>query len=289
MGIPTGGLIAAQKAAYDQDGFLLLEDFVSLEECERLKQRAEELVADFDPKDISIFSTKNQKQHTDGYFYKSAGNISFFFEEKAFDEKGQLVQPKALSINKIGHALHDLDPAFRSFSRSEKVAAVMASLGYKRPLPVQSMYIFKQPGIGGEVVPHQDNTFLYTDPPSVVAFWVALEDATKGNGCLWALPGSHKEGNVRRFIRTDNGVHFDKDMPHYDVTQMVPIEARAGSVVLLDGSLIHMSHENQSPKSRHAYTVHVIEGQGSKWAEDNWLQRPEDFPFEALYEEATLR
>lgn len=45
---------------------------------------------------------------------------------------------------------------------------------------------------------------------------------------------------MRRFIRTDTGVHFDKDMPHYDVTQMVPIEARAGSVVLLDGSLIHM-------------------------------------------------
>lgn len=48
------------------------------------------------------------------------------------------------------------------------------------------------------------------------------------------------EGNVRRFIRTENGVHFDKDMPKYDLADMVPIEARAGSVVLLDGSLIHM-------------------------------------------------
>lgn len=48
------------------------------------------------------------------------------------------------------------------------------------------------------------------------------------------------EGNVRRFIKTDKGVVFDKDMPSYDITKMVPIEARAGSVVLLDGSLIHM-------------------------------------------------
>jgi hypothetical protein len=56
------------------------------------------------------------------------------------------------------------------------------------------MSFLQQPGIGGEVIPHQDNTFLYTDPPSVVAFWVALEDATKENGCLWALPESHKGG-----------------------------------------------------------------------------------------------
>ena len=40
-------------------------------------------------------------------------------------------------------ALHDLDPEFRSFSRSEKVAAILESLHIKRPLPVQSMYIFK--------------------------------------------------------------------------------------------------------------------------------------------------
>lgn len=52
-------------------------------------------------------------------------------------------------------ALHDLDPVFRQFSRSAAVCNVMRSLGYARPLPVQSMYIFKQPSIGGEVVPHQ--------------------------------------------------------------------------------------------------------------------------------------
>ena len=50
----------------------------------------------------------------------------------------------------------------------------------------------QQPGIGGEVVPHQDNTFLYTEPTTCVGLWLALEDATKENGCLWALPESHK-------------------------------------------------------------------------------------------------
>lgn len=49
----------------------------------------------------------------DNYFLDSASQINFFFEEKAFDEAGKLQQPKELSINKIGHAMHDLDPVFR--------------------------------------------------------------------------------------------------------------------------------------------------------------------------------
>ena len=53
-------------------------------------------------------------------------------------------------------------------------------------------YCWQQPGIGGEVVPHQDNSFLYTDPPTCTGLWLALEDATITNGCLWAIPGSQK-------------------------------------------------------------------------------------------------
>lgn len=51
---------------------------------------------------------------------------------------------------------------------------------------------WQQPGIGGEVVPHQDNSFLYTEPSTCTGLWLALEDAKTINGCLWAIPGSHK-------------------------------------------------------------------------------------------------
>lgn len=51
---------------------------------------------------------------------------------------------------------------------------------------------WQQPGIGGEVVPHQDNSFLYTEPTTCTGLWLALEDATITNGCLWAIPGSQK-------------------------------------------------------------------------------------------------
>lgn len=132
----------------------------------------------------------------------SSSEVSFFFEEDAFTPEGELSRPVSRSINKIGHALHDLDPVFRSVSRSDKVKGVLRSLRYARPIPMQSMVIFKQPRIGGEVVAHQDATFLHTTPrDTVCGLWMALEDATMENGCLLALPGSHTHGVAKRFVR----------------------------------------------------------------------------------------
>ncbi|OAY77983.1 Phytanoyl-CoA dioxygenase 1 [Ananas comosus] len=177
------------------------------------------------------------------------------YAEKAFGEDGCLKQPKELSINKVGHG---------------KVCSMLFSLGYKRPVVIQSMYIFKQPGIGGEVVPHQDNSFLYTEPPSCTGLWLALEDATITNGCLWAIPGSHKSnftsnGLKRRLIRGENGVHFDRPSLSYDQKDFVPLEVKSGSLVVIHGNLVHQSFENQSPKSRHALSLHVVDTDGFKW------------------------
>ena len=68
------------------------------------------------------------------------------------------------------------------------------------PRLLQSMLIFKHAGIGGEVVSHQDATFLYTEPMTVMGLWFALEDATIENGCLFAQPGGHR-GPLRRLFR----------------------------------------------------------------------------------------
>lgn len=251
----------------------MVESFASPEEIYAMRQRMDQLLDEFDCSTASIFSTKNQQKVTDDYFYESAEKVSFFFEEKAFGDDGNLKQSKQLSINKVGHALHEIDPVFKKFSCSEKVSNMLSSLGYKRPVIIQSMYIFKQPGIGGEVVPHQDNSFLYTEPPTCTGLWLALEDATIINGCLWAIPGSHKNGLVRRFIRDENGVHFDEPSPSYEHKDFVPIEVKAGSLVIIHGDLIHQSFENQSLKSRHVYSVHMVDTDGCKWAEENWIRR----------------
>ncbi|KAF5835583.1 hypothetical protein DUNSADRAFT_7185 [Dunaliella salina] len=278
-----------QVQKFKEDGFLVLPSWSSREECGQLKARMDQLLQDFNPEAVrSIFTTKgDQTAITNEYFLNSSSGISFFLEEKAFDEAtGKLKQAKELSVNKVGHALHDLDPTFRAFSRSERVASLLASLGYKVPLPVQSMYIFKQPRIGGEVVPHQDSTFLYTEPMTTVGLWWALEDCTKENGCLWAQPGIHKQGLSRRFsIREDKTSTFDKPKVEYDLSRFVPLECPAGSLVLLHGENVHYSAENTSDISRHSYSMHVVEGASPcKYPADNWLQRPQEMPFEPMYE-----
>ena len=105
----------------------------------------------------------------------------------------RLRQPKALSINKIGHALHELDPVFDAFSHGPALGpSSPPTSAWRTPQLWQSMFIFKQPGIGGEVRWHQDATFLHSEPISVTGFWIALEDATVDNGCLWVAPGGHR-------------------------------------------------------------------------------------------------
>jgi phytanoyl-CoA hydroxylase len=274
-------ITAQERQQYETNGFLVLKDFVDAQECDALRTRIDELVREFDPAGVvSIFSTNEQNRIADEYFMRSGDKIRFFFEENAFLPNGTLKQSKERSINKIGHALHDLDPIFNRFSRSEKIKQLADALGFTNPHLVQSMYIFKQPNIGGEVSCHQDSTFLYTEPTDIVGLWFALEDATVENGCLWAIPGGHKRGLKSRWIRSANGkMAFQTFDPEpWPEDELAPLEVTKGSLILLHGLLPHRSFENRSPRSRHAYTLHLTHAHAD-YSADNWLQRSADFPF----------
>ena len=278
-----GILDAKQQAAFERDGFLVIEGFVDRAAGDGLRARAAEMVSAFDPAEHrSVFSTHEQERTSDEYFLSSGGEIRFFFEEEAFDETGELRHGKDGSINKIGHAQHDLDPVFDAFCRTPDVAGVARDVGLADALLLQSMYIFKNPFIGGEVTCHQDATFLHGDPITVTGFWFALEDATTDNGCLWAIPGGHRTGLRKKFVRNDPfddsaGTHFVTYGPDIDQRGAVAVEAPAGTLVLLHGLLPHFSGPNRSPKSRHAFSLHCLDATAD-YGNDNWLQRPPSLP-----------
>jgi len=273
-------LTPEQKARYQQDGLIVLPGFKSPEQIAALRARAQQIVDAFDPATSkTIFTTNEQVRAVDRYFLGSATCSSCFFEEEAFDAQGHLKQAKALSINKIGHAMHDLDPVFSAFSRGPELHALAQDAGLVEPQIWQSMYIFKQPGIGGEVGWHQDATFFDSTPISVTTFWFALEDATLQNGCLWAQIGGHRSPLRERFVRHGDVVTMEKldATPWPDQRSAVPLEVEAGTLVMFHGLLPHYSAPNRSPQSRHAYTLHVTDGQ-TAYAPTNWLQRGADFP-----------
>ncbi len=152
-----GHLTDDMKAAFDRDGVLLLEDFAGADQCLGLIERMQALVDAADLSEVTtIFTTTDARHAGDAYFAGSGDKIRFFFEDGAFDGQGKLNRPKDRALNKVGHGMHDLDPVFDGFSRQPKLRALAAGLGFRRPLLLQSMYIFKQPGIGGEVVCHTD-------------------------------------------------------------------------------------------------------------------------------------
>jgi phytanoyl-CoA hydroxylase len=284
-------LTTGQIEAYDRDGYLVIEGFASADACAELRARAVEIVREWEPSgERTVFTTDEQERASNHEFLSSGSTTWCFFEEEAFGPDGELRQPKELSINKIGHAMHDLDPVFERFTYTPELAEVAHDLGLTDPLALQSMYIFKQPGIGGEVGCHQDATFLYTDPVTVTGFWFALEDATLDNGCLWAAPGGHRLGGLRRVFKrtgamTDHdGTVFEQLDPAPLPTppgDLVPLPVPAGSLVALHGLLPHWSGANRSPVSRHAYSVHCISA-AAGYPEWNWLRRGDELPLRRL-------
>ncbi len=274
-----GRLDDAMRAAWDRDGFLALEGFKSPAELAELRARVDEIVETFDPDSVrTVFSTQQQSHAADIYFRESGDKVRCFFEAGAFDDAGELTVPKQRALNKIGHAMHDLDPVFDRFCRDRRLAGMAGDLGLAEPALIQSMVIFKQPRIGGEVGMHQDATFLHTDPVSVTGFWFALEDADAGNGCLVALPGAHRGPLAQRFHYCGDDLRMDRlAEQHWDENALVALEAPAGTLVVLHGLLPHGSAPNLSARSRQAFALHVYDRR-TRWSADNWLRRSEDMP-----------
>jgi len=267
-----------QIQQYHENGYLVLEEAIAKTHIEDLKAAALRIVDDFDiANHRAVFTTSDRDSGRDDYFFDSAQNVHCFLEEGALDTAGELLKPARLAINKIGHAMHDLHPVFKDFCRLPVFGRVLRDIGYQAPLLWQTMYIFKQPHIGGEVRWHQDGSYLITEPATVTGIWIAIEDANRDNGCLWVQPGGHRSP-LRETYQVDwntrKGQLTDLDStPWPTADDAIAVEVPAGSMVVFHDHMPHYSSQNRSDRSRHAFTLHAAE-RGAQWSGKNWLQRP---------------
>ena len=327
--IPLDG-ISKNCQFFDHFGFCHIKSFADSSEVEQLKQQMKDLTEMWDPQVKTMaFSTdakSNENQGSDDYFLESATRVHFFAESNALDDNNKLKchykTNKLGALTKAGHGMHLLPGPFRNYCLSSKVKQLVADLGWSDPVVPQSMYICKNPNIGGTVHSHQDSTFLFTEPrQSCLGLWLALDDATLENGCLWIRPQSHCE-SVRRHFRR-NISHFGHDAIHnqsnigrgdLEAPKMifqslpestpiqwegalpegseppyqglldagfVPIECKAGDLLVFPGTLDHFSLPNTSESQRHTFQLHLVEGPdaGIQWSKHNWLQYPKGAAF----------
>ena len=126
---------------------------------------------------------------------------------------------------------------------------------------MQSMLFVKGPGMPGQPW-HQDEHFIPTRDRSLTGVWIALDDATIENGCMWMHPGSHKDGIIWP-MKPQHDPRFDHNPVAYDFPfdedGGVPVEVKAGDVAVFNGYTLHRSLRNDSGNTtRQALVYHYM-------------------------------
>lgn len=164
------------------------------------------------------------------------------------------------------HQPHGISPVIRKYVSHPRATAVLGRL-VGAHLPhwdgrvkcMQSMLFVKGPGEPGQAW-HQDEIFIPTRDRSLCGCWLALDDATVANGCLWILPGSHRSGYLWPQRSHDKSGEFDfaDESYGFDDGAELPVTLPAGGAVFFNGYLLHRSKKNRSDGYRRALVNHYM-------------------------------
>ncbi|WP_419418625.1 phytanoyl-CoA dioxygenase family protein [Legionella sp. D16C41] len=276
---------------YNQNGIIVLKNYINqielaqlLTEIKTIQYDAELDVIQNWGNEIVCFYSKNPMKSdsqlneyvTEPYFQESSHKAHVFYE---------IINNKRV-INRIGHGMHLIEKYSQmqqTVYRNAMLIKILQGIGFKRPICHLSVYIPKYPkGSGSEVKPHQESTFAYTEPTSVVVLWLALDDAYVENACMYGVIGSNRwplkwvsqvnhQAKVRRFKQLNDVYIPDFVTEHNDYT---PLEIKAGDALLFHGNFIHCSPINNSSYMRRALSFQFIETLGTIYPTNNWLQPP---------------
>jgi phytanoyl-CoA hydroxylase len=238
----------AERRAYTDDGFVVRQNLYSDSEVDALGGRVDVLIDQVEQTDALTSDEKHTilRRNAKAAAPSGQGSLNSLFRIHLFS---RLVRD------------HIRDP--------RRVAPVNALLGTDLFCP-NDLYFFKPPGTGRPITWHQDSWYfqkLYTphDGESLedtsIGTWLAVDDATVENGCLWVLPGSHNLGISEHDEIPEVEelpVRHRVILPESEEERAIPVVVSKGSLVFFNNALLHRSTPNLSNTFRRAYVVHYM-------------------------------
>ena len=268
------------RESYERNGFLILRHFMDNVEVKAILDELESIKK-------QCLKEKKLKPPP----FRALGNAEVLNElrESCF---GADIFGAPGNIDTIGHGLHCLENSVCSrFVRSGKVKNLINNLiDDLIPTIVQTKAVLKPAKTGSRVPPHMDEQYIYTEPLSGLALWIALDPSTKKNGCIEVVSGSHVSyQSGQKFADDGSGkIHWDLESPNQEEEESnllpfpyskkdlesitwVPIEMASGDCLVMHPRLLHSSAPNTSALDRRALTLHLVDG-ACHWDKRNWIQ-----------------
>ena len=236
---------------YGEKGYLVAEDLFDSAEISDIKNEA-----------VEIF--KGNRGNIEGII-KMEDNISDFEVLKNY-----------IAI----HFPHKISDTITKYVKHENIANILTGIIGPNVKCMQSMLFVKGPGKPGQSW-HQDEYYIPTRDRSLTGVWVAVDDADIDNGCLWVIPGSHKNMPIKQRIPYKGNEYGDVDMctlDPYTEKQAIPVEVKKGTVVFFNGYLFHSSLRNKTKdRFRTALVSHYMSAESMlPWNWDGRIELKED-------------
>jgi phytanoyl-CoA hydroxylase len=214
-----------QHARFQNDGYLVIENFLGPHELADVKADIERVCREH--------ATMMKDQG--GFNLEKEGG-------DAFDHTKAALRPGML--RKIQGAVFYVPGVQRVFTSKKMVDCMEDIMGPN--IYYHSSKVMFKPARGGSPKPwHQDAAYWKNYEPNQVTVWIAIDDATEENGCVWALPGSHKLGLVPHVSR-----ELQVPESEIDPKKAVPVPVKPGGLLIFHSLVLHMSKANTSDKSR---------------------------------------
>lgn len=249
--VSAHGLTDANTAFYQEQGYLVAPDLFSAEEIAELKSET-----------AKIF--KGERGRIEGLI------------ETSPDASDEDVLKKYVAI----HFPHKLSKVIESYLSHPAVVTILQGIVSPNVKCMQSMLFVKAPGKAGQSW-HQDEYYIPTRDKSLIGVWIAVDDATVENGCLWIIPGSNKLGYIMPRVANGSTEYADVDtidVSGYPKEEIIPVEVKSGAVVFFNGYTLHSSQRNKTSDCfRTALVNHYMSAESMlPWDQDGKLPPTED-------------